>query len=118
MAEGKKKESENLLNEGEKPIEELTAAELKEKIGSRKETTPKEPEAKTTEGQPKEKENDEEKEKQEKVAKEVAEQKKVEEKLIAGKFKTHEELIKTYQEAEKKISQQGDESSKLRKQSE
>lgn len=111
-----KKNEENLLEEGKRP-EDMTAEELKEAIRNRKETPVKpEPELK------KEQDNKDEQGKQEKKqeAKKETEQKEQEkqETLIAGKFKTNEELIKAYQEAEKKISQQGEESSRLRKQSE
>ena len=57
MAEGKKTEGENLLKDGEKLIEEMTAAEVKERIKNRKETAPEEPKPKTETAEQQQKED-------------------------------------------------------------
>ena len=53
--------------------------------------------------------------KEEQKKEEGKKEEKLVEKLILGKFKTEEDLIKAYQEAEKKISQQGEEISLTKK---
>lgn len=93
-------------NPVEKKPEEMTAPELEQFILKSHETKPVEPKTEEKKEEPKDE------------AKEPKEKKEPPKELIAGKFKSVEELSKAYLEAEKKISQQGEESSKAKKQAE
>jgi hypothetical protein len=104
------------LAEGKTP-EEMKSEELEQFITLQSTVIPVDAQGKKEEEKEPEKEKEKDVQLQEKPEKgkekEIKEVK--EEKLILGKFKTQEDFIKAYQEAEKKISQQGEEVAKERK---
>ena len=109
------------LKEGEKP-DEMNSKELEDFISLQSTVIPVDAQGKEIvkdepmkDDRPKEKN---EKTGKEEKSKEIKEVKEIKEELILGKFKTQDEFIKAYQEAEKKISQQGEETSRTRRQAE
>jgi hypothetical protein len=117
------KEKDGNLTEGKTP-EEMTSAEIENFITLQSKVIPVDENLKEIEVKDEpskddridtEKDKDEKpKEKQEKDSKQKDE-KPIKEELILGKFKNQEDFIKAYQEAEKKISQQGEETAKERR---
>jgi len=110
-----KKKNENQEQVEKKP-EEMSAAELEQYVSTQSKVVELNADGTRAE-QPKEKTPDEEKQKTEETKEETVEQKQEEKEkeLILGKFKSYDDVVKAYQEAEKKISQQGQEISLSKK---